>query len=138
VVVNHNTTSLNKKRTLPHRASPRPSRARTEHANSDTVRKLENVGHRLSVFFKTKKLDEICVYDTKKFRGYLTGTVGLSENTARKHIAINRQFFNAAIDKRLVTENPFRGQPVTVRPNEARFFFVTSEMAQKVLDACPD
>ena len=105
---------------------------------ADTIRKLENVARRLSAFFKTEKLHEISVYDAKMFKGYLLGTVGLSENTARKHIAISRQFFNAAIDKRLITENPFKGQPVTIRPNETRFFFITPEMAQKVLEACPD
>ncbi|MBW7989800.1 MAG: hypothetical protein FVQ84_07280 [Planctomycetes bacterium] len=105
---------------------------------ADTIRKLENVARRLSAFFKTEKLDEISVYDAKMFKGYLLGTVGLSENTARKHISISRQFFNAAIDKRLITENPFKGQPVTIRPNETRFFFITPEMAQKVLEACPD
>jgi len=105
---------------------------------ADTIRKLENVARRLSAFFKTEKLDEISVYDAKMFKGYLVGTVGLSENTARKHISISRQFFNAAIDKRLITENPFRGQSVTIRPNENRFFFITPEMAQKTLEACPD
>ena len=104
----------------------------------DTIRKLENVANRLSVFFRTEKLDEISVFDAKAFRTYLSGTVGLSENTVRKHIAISRQFFNAAIDKKIITENPFKGQPVTVRPNEARFFFITPEMARNVLDACPD
>ena len=104
----------------------------------DTVRKLENVARRLSAFFRTEKLDEISVYDAKAFKGYLRNVVGLSENTARKHIAISRQFFNAAIDKKIVSENPFRGQPVTVRPNESRFFFITPEIARKVLEACPD
>ena len=104
----------------------------------DTVRKLENVARRLSAFFRTEMLEEISVYDAKAFKGYLRNIVGLSENTARKHIAISRQFFNAAIDKRLISENPFKGQPVTVRPNESRFFFITPEIARKVLDACPD
>ena len=105
---------------------------------ADTIRKLENVARRLSVFFKTEKLGEISIYDAKMFKSYLLGTVELSENTARKHIAISRQFFSAAIDKRLLTENPFKGQPVTIKPNPNRFFFITPEMAQKVLDACPD
>ena len=105
---------------------------------SDTVRKLENVARRLSVFFKNVKLGRISVYDAKMFKSYLLGEVGLAENTARKHIAISRQFFNAAIDKGLIKDNPFRGQPVTIRPNPNRFFFITSEMAQKVLNACPD
>ena len=30
------------------------------------------------------------------------------------------------------------GQPVSVRANESRFFYVTPEMAHKVLDACSD
>lgn len=104
----------------------------------DTVRKLENVARRLKVFFSLEKLGEINVYDAKKFKVYLRSTVGLSENTARKHIAISRQFFNAAIDKKIINENPFRGQPVAVRPNESRFFFITPDIARKVLDACPN
>jgi len=78
------------------------------------------------------------VFQAKAFKAYLLSTVELSENTARKHIAISRQFFNSAIDAGLLKKNPFRGQPVTVRANSARFYFVKSETALKVLDACPD
>jgi len=113
-------------------------REKDKSTKSDTVRKLENVARRLSVFFKNVKLDRISVYDAKMFKSYLLGEVGLSENTARKHIAISRQFFNAAIDKGLIKNNPFRGQPVTIRPNQNRFFFITSKMARQVLNACPD
>ena len=107
---------------------------------ADTVRKLENVARRLSVFFKTEKLNEITVFQAKAFKKYLLTTVGLSENTARKHIAISRQFFTAAIESNLIEDNPFKGkgQPVTIRPNKNRFFYVTQEMALKVLETCPD
>ena len=70
----------------------------------------------------------------------MLNTIGLAENTARKHIAISRQFFTAAIQSNLIENNPFKskGQPVTIRPNKNRFFYVTEEMGLKVLDQCPD
>ena len=107
---------------------------------ADTVRKLENVARRLSVFFKNDKLKDISVFQAKAFKQYLHNTVGLAENTARKHIAISRQFFTAAIESNLIENNPFKGkgQPVTIRPNPNRFFYVTQEMAEKVLETCPD
>lgn len=105
---------------------------------ADTVRKLENVSRRLSVFFKDTTLSEVTPLQAKNFRAFLTGTIKLAENTCRKHIGIARQFFNAAIEARIISENPFRGQPVTVRANKAKFFYITLEMAQMVLEACPD
>ncbi len=105
---------------------------------ADTVRKFENVARRLAVFFKGDKLEDVNVLQTKAFKGYLVNQVGLAENTARKHISISRQFFNAAIDGGHIVKNPFRGQTVKVRPNQERFYYVEHETALKVLDACPD
>ncbi len=105
---------------------------------ADTVRKLENVGRRLSLFFKGIPLESVTKLDAKNFRASLSSKYELSEATVRKHIAISRQFFNAAIEARLIDENPFRGQPVTVQANKSRFYFITPEEAQSVLEACPD
>lgn len=69
---------------------------------------------------------------------YLRKTVGLSENTIRRHIGITRQFFNSAMEAELIKTNPFRGQPVSIRANPERFYFIKQETALKVLDACPD
>ena len=106
----------------------------------DTIRKLKNVEKRLSLFFKTEKLNEITVFQAKAFKNFLVNTAGLSENTARKHIAISRQFFTAAMESNLIETNPFKskGLPVSIRPNKKRFFYVTQEIALKVLDTCPD
>jgi len=104
----------------------------------DTIRKMENVSNRLSLFFKGIPIEKVNPLEAKNFRAFLTGTVKLAENTTRKHIAISRQFFNAAIENRIISENPFKGQPVTIRANKTRFFYVTSEIAQKVLNTCPD
>jgi integrase len=103
-----------------------------------TIRKWLDVEEKMSDYFKGKYLDEITVQDAKNFRIYLKTTVGLAENTARRHIGIARQFYNSAIEAEVVAKNPFRGQPVSIRPNPERFFYVTQDMALKVLDACPD
>jgi len=63
---------------------------------------------------------------------------GLSENTVRKHASIAKQFFTAAIRKRLIFSNPFADLKSTIRPNPSRFYFVTRDEADAVLDACPD
>jgi integrase len=63
---------------------------------------------------------------------------GLGENTVRRRSGLARQFFNAAIRQRLITENPFKDLKCTVKAKADRFFYVTRAMAQKVLDACPN
>lgn len=103
-----------------------------------TRRKWRDVESKLNAFFRGDSIADVTVQHAKNFRMYLQTTVGLSDNTIRRHIGIARQFFNAAVEDELIKKNPFRGQAVSVRPNEARFFFVTPEIAKKVLEACPD
>lgn len=101
-----------------------------------TRRKWRDVEEKLNAFFRGDCIKDITVQQAKNFRLYLQMTVGLSENTIRRHIGITRQFFNSAIDAELISKNPFRGQSVSVQANESRFFYITAEMAQKVLQAC--
>jgi len=103
-----------------------------------TRRKWRDVEDKLNTFFRGSLIGEITVQQAKSFRVYLQTTVNLGENTIRRHIGITRQFFNSAVDAELITKNPFRGQPVSVRANESRFFYVTPEIAEKVLAACPN
>ncbi|MFA5300693.1 MAG: phage integrase SAM-like domain-containing protein [Lutibacter sp.] len=103
-----------------------------------TKRKWRDVEKKLLAFFRFDCIGDITVQHAKNFRTYLQSTIGLSENSIRRQIGIARQFFNAAIEAELIAKNPFRGQSVSVRPNESRFFYVNSEMAQKVIAACPD
>ena len=103
-----------------------------------TRRKWRDVERKLNTFFRKDRLADVTVQQAKAFRVYLQTTVGLAENSIRRQIGISRQFFNDAIDAGVITKNPFKGQPVAVRSNEARFHFVTPEEAQAVLDACPD
>ncbi|MCA9188301.1 MAG: site-specific integrase, partial [Planctomycetales bacterium] len=43
-----------------------------------------------------------------------------------------------AFERELIASNPFAGMESSTRGNRERDFFVTHEMATKVLDACPD
>ncbi len=66
-----------------------------------------------------------------KGRGYAQATVG-------REVKHARQFFAAAIRRRLLTANPFEGVKAPGQVNDARAFFVTTDMAAAVLAACPD
>jgi len=106
---------------------------------TDNRRKISNVGERLQLFFKDDLLVNVTTFQCLRFRDYLKDVVKLSENTTRKHTAISRQIFKGAVDAGLLSKNPFQSKnlPVTVRANESKFFYVTPELAQRVLDAMP-
>src|SRR5690606_27233061 len=63
----------------------------------------------------------------------------LGDNTVRRRCGFARQFFRAAVRKRLIGENPFAEMKgVSIRSNRARDYFITREDAAKVLEHCPD
>jgi integrase len=61
-----------------------------------------------------------------------------AQATASRTIKRARQFFKAAVRKGLITANPFAECKAGHQSNKSRAFFVTREMADKVLAACPD
>ena len=105
-----------------------------------TKRKWKDVERKLNAFFRDDNIEDVTIEQAKNFRVYLKTTVGLSDNSIRRHTGICRQFFDSAVNAEIIRKNPFKDKtiPVTVRPNKARFFYVTPPMAQKVLDTCPD
>jgi len=105
-----------------------------------TLRKWRDVQNKLKAFFRDDFIGDITTQHAKNFQVYLKSTAELGENTQRRHIGIARQFFNAAVDAEIITKNPFKSKalPVSVKPNESRFFFITQETAYIVLAACPD
>jgi len=106
--------------------------------DSDNRRKITNVGERLQLFFGKDPIASVTTFQCRRFRDYLKEKVELGENTIRRHIGICRQIFNGAIEAGIIQKNPFLGQPVTVQPNPSRFFYVTPEHAQNVLEAMPN
>ena len=91
----------------------------------------------LDFFGNDKPLRAITPGDADDWRLRLAKR-GLAENTVRKHTSIAKQFFHAAKRKRIIEENPFAGLKSAVQANPSRFYFVTHEEAQQVLEACPD
>jgi integrase len=68
-----------------------------------------------------------------------TGGQGLAENTVRRRCGIAKEFVRSAVRGRLIAENPFGDMKgLTVGANEARDSFVTRDVAEKVIAACPD
>jgi integrase len=70
------------------------------------------------------------LYDMRA-KKYAPATIGRTVKHAR-------QFFRAAVRRRIIAENLFTDLKAPGQSNMSRNFFVTKEMAQKVLDACPD
>ncbi len=82
--------------------------------------------------------------DADEFRRYLGRPKekkgeGLADNTVRRRSAIAKQFFQAALDKELIGQNPFaKMKGLAVRGNKTREFFVSRDTIARVIDVCPD
>jgi integrase len=62
----------------------------------------------------------------------------LAPATIGKRIKVARQMFKQAIRWKLMDENPLADVKACAQVNRSRMFFVTREMTEKVLAACPD
>lgn len=95
--------------------------------------------HLADFFGAKKRIAEVTTGDALDFRRHLIRS-GMADNTIRRTCGIARQFFADAIERELLAKNPFatKSISVAVRGNAARFQFVSREVAQKVIDACPN
>jgi len=91
----------------------------------------------VAFFGKSRRLDDVTPGEADGFRVFLKVEEGLAENTVRRRLGIAKQFFRAAVRRKLITENPFDGQSTLVRDNPTRLYFVSAAEAEAVLDACP-
>jgi integrase len=97
-------------------------------------------------FGADKRLADVTSADADQWRVWLAteGNVRdndrdtLSENTIRRHSGRARQFFAAAVKRKLIASNPFSELPTAVRGNQARQRFVTRGEIQAVIDVAPD
>jgi len=88
-------------------------------------------------FGKDKPLRDITRGDADAWRLSLLEQ-GLAENTVRRRCGMAKQFFKAAVRRNLIPSNPFEDLKAAVKGNPRRFYFVTRQEAEKVLEACPD
>jgi len=113
--------------------------ARMTTAKPNTVLNMKQVRAWLVKFFgEIRDMRKITPADAEDFRVFMA-TEGLGENTARRHIGRCRQLFKSAIRRGVIRgSNPFEGIASKVRCGKSRQFFVTREMADAVIAACPD
>jgi integrase len=104
---------------------------------AQTVENMRGCGARLVKFFGGDRLlrkinegqaDECCAW----LRGNYAGA------TASRTIKRAKQLFKAAARKGLIGKNPFLECKAGHQNNKSRGFFITREMAEKVLASCPD
>lgn len=101
--------------------------------------KLEMTGRRLCEFFGDKRrLESITKSEAIDHHRWLLNQ-GLSTNSANRESGRAKQFFADALERRLITENPFKHKqiPTVVKPNKDRLVYVSRETIEKVLAACP-
>ncbi len=91
----------------------------------------------IEFFGAGKPIRDITEGDAEDWRGWLVSRK-LAENTIRRRSGMAKQFFNYAIKKKILGENPFSVIPSTVRDNPAKFHFIPREDAEKILEKCPD
>ena len=63
---------------------------------------------------------------------------GQAESTVRRRCKRAKQFFAAAIKRRIIADNPFDGIPIANVANTDRQRFIDRHTITSVLDACPD
>lgn len=103
-----------------------------------TMDKYQGARKHLTDFFgEDKLLKDLNVANAKEFRSYLIGKK-LAENTVRKLCGLAKTFINHAVDKEILTKNPFSSVPSSLVKTRERHYYLNQEDAEKVIAACPD
>jgi integrase len=88
-------------------------------------------------FGEDRPLRSIGPAEADQWRQHLKAS-GLSDATVARRVGVARQMFKVAIRWKLIADNPFADVKGGSQTNRSRMFYVTREMAEKVLDICPD
>lgn len=91
----------------------------------------------IDYFGELKLLREIEPVDAEKWRQEMVAK-GLAGSTISRRVKCARQMFKRAVKWKIIRENPFTDVVAGAQTNKTRQFFITREMAEKVLEACPD
>jgi integrase len=110
--------------------------SRTDLKPSTLVAMQQTRDRLMSFFAPTTPLRDVTVGDAKRFLIHLREKY--AEATAARTLKRSRQFFAAAKDDLLIPANPFDGIKPGSMKNPERLYFVTAEMAAKLVDAAPD
>jgi integrase len=104
----------------------------------NTVRNCRTEANALVAYFgPDRRLRDIVPGDVDDFIVWLKAQ-GLANATLGRRLKRCKQFFRAALRKKMIAENPFADVKPPAQTNEARKFFVTADATEKLLAACPD
>lgn len=102
----------------------------------------------IEYFGADHRMDAISAGDAETWRIWLAtqsnrrekGRKELADNTVRRRTGIARQFFNHAVRRKLIVDNPFSGLAAAVHGNVRRQHFVTRKEINEALKAatCPE
>ena len=88
-------------------------------------------------FAAATPLAEIGPAAAEKWRQWQKG-VGLADSTIARRVKSARQMFRVAVRWKLIGENPFTDVRAGSMANKARQHFIDRDVAQRVIDACPN
>ena len=91
----------------------------------------------LDFFGKDRMLADITAGDCDDWRASQVGQ-GLAPATIGRTVKRARQFFRAAVRKKIIPENPMQDVKAAPQDNKSREYFVTVEETEKIIAACPD
>ena len=110
-----------------------------------TVRNLRTTQRRLVQFFgRDRALGDVTGEDAESFHQWLhAGGARLpakpyAVGTIERDVRRARQFFQVALRRKIIAENPFSAVKPSSKVNRDRDHFVARDVIDRVLDACPD
>ena len=104
----------------------------------NTLRNYDQTIRRLVAHFgEDRSLDSISCGDADGWRDKMLAD-GLALATVGREVKRARQFFRSAVRRKLIADNPFTDVAAPAQVNTARAHFITREVTDKVLAACPD
>lgn len=97
----------------------------------------------ITYFGAEKRLSEITPGDARQFREHLLAKGGvrggkLAVSTTNDRCKKAKQFFNSAIEFRLIDSNPFAKLPTAVRSESDRIVYVSKHDTERVIEAASD
>ena len=87
-------------------------------------------------FGKDRTLDSITEGDADAYKRWLLDQ--FAQASASGDLKRARQFLRAAVRSRLIAMNPFADVPCGPQTNDARIFYVSQEVIERIIAVCPD
>ena len=112
-------------------------KSRTDTKNRTRLNHLQASGFLAAYLKLNPRIGDVTLLDAKQFRAWMV-SAGHAENYIRTQCKNIKMFFGAAVDGRLIEENPFKGLPCKVQPVPERMRFISGSDIQLILKQATD